>query len=229
MNVKDEAAGKRVRCPACQQLVAVPLPEPEEPAVAVELPDEDETAGDDDALRPRKKKKRRVEKKSNKLLYGILGGAGLLLFCCCPVGGGGAWFFFLRSTPEKSIIGKWQIDATSTAAAAEKAAGKKMTDAERKLFDSMMGNAFQMEFKDDHTATMTVTFGNMSETQKATWQVVKSEGKSLTLELKHEKASFGPATEKLDFTVIDSDHIKMVNKIGGKSGKAEELYMKRAK
>ena len=56
---RDEAAGKRVKCPDCGAPVLVPAPEDDEEEVmeAVEAAPADDADGDD--ARPRKKKKRR--------------------------------------------------------------------------------------------------------------------------------------------------------------------------
>jgi hypothetical protein len=225
MNVKDEAAGKRVRCPACQQLVNIPVPEAEEPIEAIEIPEEPELLEEDEETpRPKKKKKRPREKRSNTLLYSLIGGGALLLFCCCPIGGGGAWYIFFGSNAsEKDIIGKWDIDFDTAA----KNTTPRPSDAELKAIKDLIGN-IQYEFKADHTVISHIQTFGMNMSIKSTWRVVKSQGKTLTVEMSAEKL----ATEKLDITVLDSDHLKFSGLEGGKAskaGRANELYFRRAK
>src|SRR5438067_703406 len=104
--VADELAGRRVRCPACQSVVAVPSLSAGPPPVTAA-----EEAESVEAPRPKKKKRRDVAKKGNKtlLIVGGVAGAALLGFCCLGAGVG-AWFLFLRGTPEKKLGGKWQFD-----------------------------------------------------------------------------------------------------------------------
>jgi hypothetical protein len=86
LKVRDELAGKRVKCPGCGEPVAVPQEQVEE-----ERPRKKQRpAEDDEDDRPRKKNKKQ---KDNTLLYvGIGGGllAVLLLIGC----GIGAFFYF---------------------------------------------------------------------------------------------------------------------------------------
>src|SRR5207249_4537285 len=111
LGVKDEMAGKKVRCPACQTVLTVP-------GGAEEMPPP-ELAAEEEAPAP-KRTTRTVsngnaagEPKSKKTLYFIIGGvAGVLLLGCCCLGGVGSWFLFLRgpSGMDAKIIGRWAPD-----------------------------------------------------------------------------------------------------------------------
>jgi uncharacterized Zn finger protein (UPF0148 family) len=77
LKVKDELAGKKVKCPACGEPIVVAAADEPEPETAVQEPRR-KAREDEDDDRPRKKKKKK--KKSNTLLWIALGGgAGLLL------------------------------------------------------------------------------------------------------------------------------------------------------
>jgi hypothetical protein len=96
-NVRDELAGRKVRCPVCQEVLAVPTA------------DEDVAAGppprsgqrpafrddDEDEAPPRRRRRKRDQPKSNAMLFALLGGGVLLLSCCClGVSAGGYFLFF---------------------------------------------------------------------------------------------------------------------------------------
>src|SRR5438034_9890463 len=95
-NVQEDLAGKRVKCPACQQGVTVPgtLVQPLPPAAA-------------DKAEPVPTKKRKAEgpQKSNKTMLWLGLGAGVLLLSCCCLGGvgAGAYFLFFAGTKDKAL------------------------------------------------------------------------------------------------------------------------------
>jgi hypothetical protein len=100
--VPEDLAGRRVKCPGCQQVVAVPGGSSEE---APAEPEERERG---------KGKKKEAAQAGNKKMWiiaGSIGGAVLLLGCCC-VGGIGGYFLFLAGPgdPEMVIVGKWTLD-----------------------------------------------------------------------------------------------------------------------
>jgi predicted RNA-binding Zn-ribbon protein involved in translation (DUF1610 family) len=88
LKVKDELAGRKVKCPGCGEAVTIPASEEEEePAVKKRRSEEED---EDD--RPRKKKKK---KQSNQMLIlGVI--AGVALLGLCAVGSIGSYFLFFR-------------------------------------------------------------------------------------------------------------------------------------
>jgi hypothetical protein len=140
MKVKDEMAGRRVKCPGCGSAITVPSPEDEEqvaeeavakkvvrktrpaeddaddePAPKKKRVVEDEDQGEEEEEeRPRKKKKKKKE--GNKtVLIGAIVGAVLLVFC---LGGGlGSYFLFFKDktkTPDQAKVGSTEQPKGST-------------------------------------------------------------------------------------------------------------------
>jgi hypothetical protein len=100
LKVKDELSGKKIKCPGCGEIIAVPREkQPAASAVQKEEPRPKPSFEDDEEDRPRKKKKKK-KKSNNLLLIGI--GAGVLLLLLFLLGGFGVWFFFLRGSGEKT-------------------------------------------------------------------------------------------------------------------------------
>src|SRR5439155_4482337 len=98
LKVKDELAGRKVKCPGCGE--AVPVPAGDEAAVvsAEKLPRGKPLPVEDEEDRPRKKKKK---KKSNLGLWIGVGGGGLalLLLIGCGIGA----FFYFKTPGEKKL------------------------------------------------------------------------------------------------------------------------------
>jgi hypothetical protein len=98
LKVKDELAGKKVKCPGCGEPILVAAEEPAVEAAVQEPPRrkarvaDDEDGGED---RPRKKKKKK--KKSNTLLWIALGGGAAFLLLLIVVG---AVLFFITRPAE---------------------------------------------------------------------------------------------------------------------------------
>src|SRR5262249_7337106 len=76
LKIKDELAGRKIKCPACGGVIAVPAGSKTTSAVAAGAPAKTSPTLENDEDRPRKKKKK---KKTNKGLLVALGVAGLLL------------------------------------------------------------------------------------------------------------------------------------------------------
>jgi hypothetical protein len=98
--VKDDLAGKKIKCPACQSVLGVPAAgedvaaAPSPSAGKRVVADEDVAAGP-----PRKRAGHGQEPKSRTMLFALIGGGVLLLGCCClGVGVGGFFLFFLGKT-----------------------------------------------------------------------------------------------------------------------------------
>jgi hypothetical protein len=197
--VKEELAGKKVRCPACESLLTVPavsdeMPARQAPAAVYEAEDVEDQ--DPDEVRPRQKKKLRTAQ-SNKLAW-IGAGLGVLLlgFCCVGVAAGGGWWFFLRGGPEKTIIGRWGVDVELT-----KRNSPIMWDNTFKSLSPQELANFAIEIKAD---------GNMSVTGKGTqtakWKDATSKGEVVTIDSKFD--GFNEPWEKIQLRVIDSNHVQ---------------------
>jgi hypothetical protein len=85
LKVKDELAGKKVKCPGCGEPILVELADEAVPESAAEEKPRRKVVADEEAdERPRKKKKKK--KKSNSLLWIALGGGAVLLVLLIGVG-----------------------------------------------------------------------------------------------------------------------------------------------
>jgi hypothetical protein len=206
--VKDELAGKRVKCPGCGELLTVPSVTEEAPLKkrAPAAADDEEDQEDE---RPRKKKKKRHRAgKSNKTLW-IGAGIGVLVlgFCCLGIGGASI-FWFTRGGPEKPILGKWGIDmeAMKKNNLALKDALKRLPPKEAEKIEKQIlveASKFTLEIKADGTFTFFIA-GNRTETSK--WRNATAKGDIITLETL--KAGFNDRWETFVFKVIDIDHIQ---------------------
>jgi hypothetical protein len=221
--VKDELAGKKVKCPACQTVLTVPQPEEEmaegPPPKARKQPaavEEDEDQGDEIISRKDKKK---GGKKSNTLLFvGI--GCGLLLLCVgCPGLGVGVYFLFLRGggDPETVLVGKWKVDVEETKKNLSE------TDKKDKLameFGVKIMESIEFEFKDDKTYTM--KFGDFPPA-KGKWKMKSKDGSKATLELTQDGSN---ETKDSTITVISNNRIRITGTGGGKD--KQDMVLKRA-
>jgi hypothetical protein len=131
INVKDELAGKKIRCPACQMVVAVPQAGPSEAPMAAEVieddppprpvrrleaVDDDDRYDDDDEFRRGRRKKKKKQGSSVLLFVGLGAGVLVLGFCCIGLGVGGYFLFKPRVlTPPFDETGRWaSYDSTVT-------------------------------------------------------------------------------------------------------------------
>jgi len=97
LKVADEAAGKKVKCPACGELSLVQ--KPASAAVSAKPLPRTRPVDDDEEDRGRAKKTTPAKKgRAGCLLLLLLGGAVVGFFGLLAVGGA-VWFFFLRSEP----------------------------------------------------------------------------------------------------------------------------------
>jgi hypothetical protein len=95
LKVKDELAGKKIKCPGCGEPILV---EPDEvPEAAEEEAPRRKPRAEEEEDRPRKKKKKK--KKSNATLWLVLAGGVALLLLLLAVGGG--LLYFLNQPSEK--------------------------------------------------------------------------------------------------------------------------------
>jgi hypothetical protein len=219
--VKDELAGKKIKCPVCQSVLTVaaasedvatgPAPRTGKRAVA----DEDVAAGlpragkrstfsdvdeEDEVRREGKglKKKKRAAKNSKTMLYvGIGAGVLVLGMCCVGIVGGAAWYFMSGSgSAEKVMVGKWKIDIEETK--------KIIPESEKK--NAELGLAFMsalvFEFKADKTWSMAL--GEIGA--KGKWKVLSSKGSTATLEVTKDDST---ETAQWTVTVINNDRIRI--------------------
>jgi hypothetical protein len=204
--VKDELAGKKVKCPACQAVNLVPQ------------------GGDDDGDADAPPSRRGEKKKGSKtMLFVGLGAGVVVLGCCCISIGVGSYFLFFSGGPEKQIVGKWTVDMDEY---------KKSKDYQDKIKDlpegaqkeamiKMMTDlmaSLTLEIKSDNTMSMTEPMSKTTQTGK--WKHVSTKDKIVTIEMTQE----GKKTETNKIKVVDSDHIVLI----GDSGKPD-IAMKRVK
>jgi hypothetical protein len=186
--VADDLAGRKVQCPGCQQVVAIPGTSPD--------PVHDVT--NEDLGIPRKKKKKAAPPAGGGgsgggsgagLWIGLgLGGGLLLLSCCCLGGGVGAYFLWFAGVSEKAIHGKWRPDAAATA----------------------RQGAFRYSI--DQTAVLDIgedgTFNNASflSPGKGRWKTVRNGGGEIVIEVTYDRDS---STERLTIRPIDDGQLKV--------------------
>jgi hypothetical protein len=206
--VKDELAGKRVKCPACTELVMVPSLDvvPPRRRAALAADDEDEQHED----RPKKKKK--AQRRDNTMLW-IGAGAGVVVLGLCCLGVvGGVWIALsgtptdkttkakgnpANSRPEQAIHGAWVADATANKNADKTFLGR--ADHFEINFPGFI------EFRPDGTVLDT---SPLTPILNGRWRVLPSNGAGiLSIEMTHEQ---GEGPRRLDIKVIDSNHLRIL-------------------
>jgi hypothetical protein len=203
--VLDDLAGKRVKCPGCQEIMAVPGGASRAAAPAHDDEDPVDQTGDDredgeQRRNPFKKKKKNQAQSGSRLglWIALAGGVVVLGFCCLGLVGGGL-FLYLRSTPERTLIGRWEMDFP----------------AQQKNEPNPMLNV-ALEFRSDGTLVAT-EFGTNLTRQ---WKHVKTEGEVVTVDI----TGGIPSSVRATVTIIDRDHIRYQSSTLG----ARSLYFKRA-
>jgi hypothetical protein len=118
ITVAEKLIGKRVKCPACQQVLSVPAAA-SDAAMAQPTDDESQTGGKKtSADAPTKKQSASPEKqpgskkKSKALLFVGLGAAALLSCCCLGVIGAG--IFYMMVPQDKVLTGNFPIEEKGT-------------------------------------------------------------------------------------------------------------------
>jgi hypothetical protein len=227
---KDELAGKSLRCPACAQVVVVPL-------AAASAPAKSTSPGP----------ARQSGKWPGPLLMGFIIGA-MLSTCCFGFGVGGSFLLVRRylpdvesmkqdladarssgadakpesgktppsartASPEQALIGKWKLDVE----AIKKNPPPGVTD-ETLMMVEKMADTFGSEFKSDGTMTLNDGFSQ----KNSKWKLLSSAGNKLTVEVIMEGGKRG--TEISEITVIDNDHIV----VSSKDGASPTFYFKRS-
>jgi hypothetical protein len=227
--VKDELAGKKIKCPACQSVVTVPAGEEEVTAAAPKRPAADEAVSDaprkrpapvkeddlDDEPEPKGGKKKKGKKKNNTMLF-VGAGVGVVLlgFCCLGIGAG-VWFFVFRTgSPEKVIVGKWKMDFEETR--------KNVPESEKNVFDKVgkkLEEGMTIEYKSDNTYVAEIK--DWPSPIKGKWKMVNSKGSTATLESTQDGST---ETSQATVTVISNNRIRVVR---DEKGHKEDMVLKR--
>jgi hypothetical protein len=210
--VLDDLAGKRVKCPSCKEVLGVPGGAARAATVAREDEDTaDENCDDQDDRQPRRnpfKKKKKKQAKSGSRLglwIALAGGVVVLGFCCVGLGVG-SFFLFLRNTPEKTLIGRWQVDLPA-----------QQKNDPNPQFNAVNTAQTTMEFRSDGTF-VAADFGLPTVTRQ--WKHVKTDGEVVTVDISG--AGFLDNV-RANVTVIDSNHIRFQFSTLG----ARSIYLKR--
>jgi hypothetical protein len=178
IKVKDELAGKKIKCPECQAVLTVP--EEEEPVaeareVEEDLPparkvrdEEPDEADANDEPKRRGKKKKKGKQGSRTMFYVLLGGGALLLSLCCCGGGVGLFVYMnMAGDPEMEIVGKWQFDGDY---------GNHTTLGQPPPI---------MEFKQGGTFNL-ITNNPAIRYDNGKWKLVSKKGFNITVEVSHQ-------------------------------------------
>jgi hypothetical protein len=177
--VKEEMAGRKVKCPGCGAVLVVP-------AIS-DSAAPDDVAGEDAPV-PRRKEAE-PPKKSKTLLYvGI--GAGVLVLgaCCCGVVGVGA-IIYLGSSPEKAILGKWVADTDA------------QSSKDMKVINNFPGH---IEFKANGTVIDT---SPLTPIVSGKWKLLPSKTSDIVkIEMTEND---GTGAKQLEIKVIDSTHLRV--------------------
>jgi hypothetical protein len=220
LHVKDELGGKKIKCPACQTVLAVPgLGDSEaEPAVQVLKPGvpkpalrativEDDADDDDLADLPArtKKKKKAMRVKKSYALWWALGGGGLLisLLVCCG-GGYGVYYLWWGSSPDKIIVGKWEMDAAASRLA-------NMNNGNADVFA-----ARTIEFTSDGKMIIKMDAISVS----GTWKILQQTDSTAKLDTHITIGQFGGGDlgTQLNVTVLSRNQIRIVDsRVGAQS------------
>jgi hypothetical protein len=244
-HVKDELAGKHIKCPGCQAVVQVtgggavtanvppqsarPQEAPPRPAQAIVIEDEPAPAriadkarlidddDVDDAPPPREaRSKKKGKKGSNIILFVGLGVGALLLGLCCIGGGVAVWFFVATPTPEKAIVGKWKADVAAT---------KKLyaeTDPQIINFATDESKLGILEFKSD--GTMEISSNNV--TIKCKWKLTNIKGDKAVLEIIETRGN-NTVTTEFDLVVKERNLIHTIPKTNPQGNLSKGVVWKR--
>jgi hypothetical protein len=220
-HVKDELAGKKIKCPVCQAVVEVPAasavtgspppsqppapvtPGPPQPAKAILVEDQPPATpvaakvtviGDDDFIdeAPRAgKKKKKRSQEGSKTMLFVGIGAGVVLLGLCCIGGGIGGYFLFLSGPGDP----------------EKAIiGKWEYESGIGAQVVMIGSAKTYEFRADGTCK-TNTTGGLGQPSSAKWKVLKKDGNTLTVEIAYQ--DFNIWTETFDLTFVSKNSMEL--------------------
>ena len=126
------------------------------------------------------------------ILIGSGAGALVLLFGCCCLGVGG-WFFFLRSRPpEKTLVGKWEVDIEAT----NKIDPKGARGIEGLVFEFQEFGGMVTTIKDKPGA---MDLGN--------WKVVESKGDTVSIDTHDSRGK----ADRVSIKVLDRNHIRIIS------------------
>jgi hypothetical protein len=204
--VKDELAGKRVKCPACTEVVMVPsLDAAPLRRRAASAPDDEDKQDED---RPTRKKKKAQRRDHTMLWIGAGAGVMVLGLCCLGVAGG-AWVALSGTSRDKTtktqgnlraeqaIHGIWVADPTA----------KRNADNTFKGRSDHFAGDFPgvIEFRPDGTV---LDASPLTPILNGRWRVLPSKTPDiLSIEMTHEN---GQDPRRLDIKVIDSNHLRIL-------------------
>ncbi len=114
LNVPDELAGRRVKCPKCGTAFAVDGGEPDPAPTPRDEPRRRPRDDDEGERRPPRKKKSKTG-----LIIGIVVGVGLLAGCCCVGGGVGVYYLGRNANPKVTEENFKQLKTNMTLAEVE--------------------------------------------------------------------------------------------------------------
>jgi hypothetical protein len=201
LRVPDEQAGKRVQCPGCQAVVRVPAPQ-----TVTQRPSTNPTRSDwpgssvvDEPLLPAPalKKRKKAKGPSWALLAAVLGVLVVFLGLFCIGGGVLAWFLIAQSSPEKMLVGKWQVDVTATM--------QLYPEADKKKVEAAVAAASVNEFTSDGTVIDTSVRG----VNKGRWRMLNQKSDALTIEVADQSGNF--MQFNVSFRNKDQIHVVLVD------------------
>jgi hypothetical protein len=218
-SVKDDLAGKKIKCPGCQAVVQVPAAQPG-PIKASALDDEDppppkrlkkpaRSADDDFDDEPRGERGGKKKKGSKTTLFVLLGCGVVTLGLCCIGGSVGGYFLFLAGPgdPEKEIVGTWRHDG----------------------FKGDKGKGFvldeTLEFKEDGTYIPKYPKATLMTYTNGKWKVITKTGNSISVELTFDRVigtstSNIKETKKLTFVSHNELHMDLA---GGQASRYKRV------
>lgn len=188
LQLKDELAGKKIKCPACQAVVEVPAAQAPTAATMIDdeppparkprrvVEDDDE---EDEAPRPKKKSRK-------PLLFLGLGCGVLTLGMCCIGGGIFATVLYLRGSGAE-VVGKWEAEGVVN----DK--GDFLTKT------NLNGMSYEFDSLSGYRKAQGV------QSIKGGWRVSKRADNKIFLELTPEGA--GLARHTVEIRLVDQDHI----------------------
>ena len=210
LRVPDEMGGRKVRCPACKAVLAVPAVEEDEEIMPAPSPrrealppapedrprsrrrpvEEDE----EEAPRPRKRLRQQDEGEEEPepakkkggvgkvLLFGCL---GVALLGCAGVVGGVVWFVKGLGGIDERLVGTWKLDPLMT--------GMVSAQMNKRFPDNMKD--MRLEFNKDGTCVVFAA----QDRRTGKWSKLRAEQKAVRIQINYDKNG---AKEVWEFTFI---------------------------
>jgi hypothetical protein len=193
LKVKDELAGKKIKCPGCQALATVPTAEEEDTAayavatqVDTKTPSVEEqglaaTLDDAGSPRSRKGKKKAAPSRGALKLLALLSGGALLLSCCVAAALGG-WLYFFHFTGHE-LVGTWENDRSAS------------------------GTQAYVRARFDRTGHITLAEPKRMMAGLGTWRVLSKKDNVYTLEIANPD---GKLKARAEITMLSDDRMRFV-------------------